>query len=49
MQTEEVVQQGSINREEGQDSGRGSTEEGEATRRSAAGGHTEAQQGTVRQ
>lgn len=47
MQTEEVVQQGSINREEGQDSGRGSTEEGEATRRPAAGGHTEAQQRTV--
>jgi len=46
MQTEEVVQQGSINREEGQDSGRGSAEAGEATRRPAAGGHTEAQ-GTV--
>lgn len=47
MQTEEVIQQRSINRKEGQDSGRGSTEEGEATRRPAAGGHTEAQQGTV--
>jgi len=47
MQTEEVIQQGSINREEGQDSGRSSTEKGEATRRPAAGGHTEAQQGTV--
>jgi hypothetical protein len=47
MQTKEVIQQGSINREEGQDSGRGSTEEGEATRRPAAGGYTEAQQGTI--
>lgn len=47
MQTEEVIQQGSINREESQDSGRGTTEEGEATRRPTAGGHTETQQGTV--
>jgi len=47
MQTEEVIQQGSINRKEGQDSGRGSAEEGETTRRPAAGGHTEAQQRTV--
>jgi len=46
MQTEEVIQQGSINRKEGQDSGRGSAE-GETTRRPAAGGHTEAQQRTV--
>lgn len=46
VQTEEVVNQGSIDREEGQGSGGGSTEEGEATRRPTAGGHTQAQQGT---